>query len=167
MRRFLKILIYVALFSVLHFGYELTGWDFLKVLCGTDESVFEHIKMGFWAYLFTSVIEFFAFKKKQNFWSSRFFSASLVPWFIVVVWYLVPAIFGKIETLWIELAWAFAVVIISGLFAIIVETELEPLKISKGFKILVFALFVVSMIFFVRFSFGKPWIDVFVDPYTL
>jgi len=84
MRRFLKILIYVALFSVLHFGYELTGWDFLKVLCGTDESVFEHIKMGFWAYLFTSVIEFFAFKKKQIFWSSRFFSASLVPWFIVV-----------------------------------------------------------------------------------
>jgi hypothetical protein len=83
------------------------------------------------------------------------------------VWYLVPAIFGKIETLWIELAWAFVVVIVSGLFAIIVETELEPLKISKGFKILVFALFVVSMIFFVRFSFGKPWIDVFVDPYTL
>ncbi|WP_448516785.1 DUF6512 family protein [Pseudothermotoga sp.] len=157
----------MALFSVLHFGYELVGWDLLKVFCGTDESVFEHIKMGFWAYLFTSVIEFFAFKKKQNFWSCRFFSASLVPWFIVVVWYLVPAIFGKIETLWIELTWAFAVVIISGLFATLVEGELETLKTSKGFRVFVYVLVIVSTVFFVRFSFVKPWIDVFVDPYTL
>ncbi|WP_448522617.1 DUF6512 family protein [Pseudothermotoga sp.] len=157
----------MVLFSVLHFGYELTGWDLLKVFCGSDESVFEHIKIGFWAYLFTSVIEFFAFKKKQNFWSSRFFSASLVPWFIVVVWYMAAAIFGKIEAVWIELAWAFAVVIICGLFATLVEGELETLKTSKGFRVFVYVLVIVSTVFFVRFSFGKPWIDVFVDPYTL
>ncbi|AJC73914.1 hypothetical protein AJ81_06580 [Pseudothermotoga hypogea DSM 11164 = NBRC 106472] len=157
----------MVLFSVLHFGHELTGWDFLKIFCGTDESVFEHIKMGFWAYLFTSAIEFFVFKKKQNFWSSRLFSTSLVPWFIVVVWYMVPAIFGKIEAVWIELIWAFAIVIISGLFATVVERQVETLKISKGFKTVMVVLVAVSIIFFVRFSFAKPWIDVFVDPYTL
>jgi len=166
-RLFLKILIYTALFSVLHFGYELTGWDFLKIFCGTDESVFEHIKMGFWAYLFTSIIEFFTLKNKRNFWSSRLFSTSLVPWFVAIVWYMVAAIFGKVEVVWIELTWAFAVVIISGLFAKVVERELETLKISRAFKTVIAVLVVVSVIFFVRFSFAKPWIDVFVDPYTL
>lgn len=167
MKAFWKILIYMAFFSVLHFGYELTGWSFLKPFCGTDESVFEHLKMGFWAYLFASAIEFFTLKKRGNFWSSRLFATMLVPWLILIVWYMVPAIYGKIESLTIELMWAFAVVIISGIFARVVEKNLERLNVSSNFKIIVLVLLIVSIVFFVRFSFAKPWIDVFVNPYTL
>jgi len=167
MKTFWKILIYTAFFSVLHFGYELTGWSFLKPFCGTDESVFEHLKMGFWAYLLASAIELFTLKKCENFWSSRIFSTILIPLFILVVWYMVPAIFGKIESLTIELIWAFVVVIISGIFARVVEKNLERSNVSMNFKIVVLVLLIVSIVFFVRFSFTKPWIDVFVNPYTL
>lgn len=167
MRIFFKILIYTIFFSVLHFAYELTGWEFLRIFCGTDESVFEHLKMGFWAYFFVSVIEFSVTKKRENFFASRLFANVLVPWFIVVVWYLVPALFGKVESLAIELLWAFAVVIVSGLFAVVIEKQLEPLRPSKSFNIAVWVLFICSVIFFVRFSFAKPWVDVFVDPHAL
>ncbi|MEN3009058.1 DUF6512 family protein [Pseudothermotoga sp.] len=167
MKTFLKILIYTVLFSILHFGYELTGWPLLKPFCGTDESVFEHLKMGFWAYLFASTIEFFILKKHGDFWPSRLFATTLVPWFILIVWYLVPALFGRIESLTIELIWAFAVVIISGIFGRVIEKELDQLNTSKNFRTIVSVLLIVSILFFVRFSFSKPWIDVFVDPHTL
>lgn len=167
MKAFWKVLIYVVLFSVFHFGYELTGWNFLKILCGTDESVFEHLKMGFWAYFFASVIEFAIAKKKENFWPSRLFSTILVPWFIVIVWYMVPAIVGKLESLTLELIWAFAVVLISGLFAIVLERQLEAVRVSRSFNAILTILLIVSVVFFVRFSLTKPWIDLFVDPSKL
>ncbi|WP_241240654.1 hypothetical protein [Thermotoga sp. Ku-13t] len=166
MKTFWKILIYMVLFSVFHFGYELTGWNFLRILCGTDESVFEHLKMGFWAYFFASIIEFNIAKKGENFWPSRLFSTILVPWFIVIVWYMVPAISGKLESLALELIWAF-VVIISGLFAIVLERQLEAVRVSRSFNTILAILFIVSLVFFVRFSLTKPLIDLFVDPSKL
>ncbi len=166
-KAFWKVLIYMVLFSVFHFGYELTGWNFLRIFCGTDESVFEHLKMGFWAYFFVSVIEFAVAKKRENFWPSRLFSTILVPWFIAIVWYMVPAIFGKLESLALELIWAFAVVIISGLFGIAAERQLEAVRVSRSFNTILAILFIVSVVFFVRFSLTKPWIDLFVDPSTL
>lgn len=167
MKAFWKVLIYMVLFSVFHFGYELTGWNFLRILFGTNESVFEHLKMGFWAYFFASIIEFAVAKKRENFWPSRLFSTILVPWFIVIVWYMMPVIFGKLESLAFELIWAFAVVIISGLSAIVLERQLEAVRVSRSFNTILTILLIVSAVFFVRFSITKPWIDLFVDPSTL
>ncbi|MEJ5229489.1 MAG: DUF6512 family protein [Pseudothermotoga sp.] len=167
MKSLSKILLYVAIFSVLHFGYELTGLSVLKPFCGVDESVFEHIKMGFWAYLFVSIIEYFFVKRpldSRNFWYSRIFSAIFVPWSIIIIWYILPAIFGHVESVVIELMWAFTVVFLSGLVGHLLEKNLERIAPTNSLRMVIILLFVVSVIFFVRFSFSKPSIDLFANP---
>ncbi len=76
------------IFSILHFGYDLTHWAFLAPICGVNESVFQHLKMAFWAYLLASLIEYFVVRgklgKKETFWYSRFLSTIIVPWFVVL-----------------------------------------------------------------------------------
>jgi len=64
MNIYLKSLFYLAIFSILHFGYDLTHWVFLAPFCVINESVFQHLKMAFWAYLLTSVLEYFVIKEK-------------------------------------------------------------------------------------------------------
>ncbi len=163
-----KIVLYVLIFSLLHFGYELTGWDFLIPFCGTDESVYEHLKMGFWSYLLASSVEFFLLKRKHrpidSFWSSRLISTILIPWLIVLVWYVVPGIVGKVESIAVELTWAFAVVIISGIVCVAFERSIERIHFGATVRLLILILFVVSIFFFVRFSYSRPWIDLFQNP---
>ena len=69
MNIFIKSLIYLFIFIILHFGYELTQWSFLTPFCGINESVFQHLKMAFWAYLFTSGIEYLVIIKKKRAWN--------------------------------------------------------------------------------------------------
>lgn len=162
-----KAILYLMVFSVLHFGYETLRWPFLIPFCGVDESVFEHLKMGFWAYSIVSVIEYFLVRKKiqrESFWQSRILSAVLVPWFIVIVWYMVPAIFGHVESLTFELIWAFIVTFISAIMASSFEKNIQKISLGKGTKITIIILFVLSIIFYTRFSFSKPWIDLFINP---
>jgi len=88
MNLYLKSFLYLLIFSGLHFGYEFTHFAFLVPFCGINESIFQHLKMGFWAYFLASGIEF-ALKRKNrfqsNFWYSRLFSSTLVPWFIFLL----------------------------------------------------------------------------------
>jgi hypothetical protein len=64
MNIFVKSLLYLIMFSILHFGYDLTHLIFLIPFCGVNESVFQHLKMAFWSYLFTNLIEYFIERKK-------------------------------------------------------------------------------------------------------
>ncbi len=162
----LKALIYLAVFSVLHFGYELLKWPLLMIFCGTDESVFEHLKMGFWAYLITGLIEYFFWRNKiqlKNFWYSRIFSATLVPWFIVIIWYMA----GHFESIAIELIWAFAVTFLSAIMGSFVERNIQMTSLTKEFKMIIIVIFLLSIVFYTRFSFSKPWIDLFVNPESM
>ena len=72
----LKALIYLIFFSVLHFGYDLTHLSFLKPFFGINESIFQHLKMVFWAYLLASLVEYPVYKRKnkkyESFWIPRF-----------------------------------------------------------------------------------------------
>jgi len=170
MNTYLKAFIYLILFGLLHFGYESTGLQFLKPICGTNESVFQHLKMGFFAYFFASLIEYVAIRRRlkaNNFWSSRSLATVLNPWIIFLVWYLAPAVWGKFSTVASELSWALIVSYISGVFASILEKDIERAKISLCFKLIVFVLFVISAFLFIWFTYRLPWIDLFVDPLKL
>jgi hypothetical protein len=46
MNIYLKAVIFLLIFLILHFGYEITGWVFLTPFCGVNESVFQHLKMA-------------------------------------------------------------------------------------------------------------------------
>ncbi len=168
MNIFLKALIFLALFSLLHFGYQVTRWPYLKPFCGLNESIFQHLKMAYWAYLLTSLIEFPIAKKRKinplNFWIPRFLSAIFLPWIIFLIWYLGPALIGKLNPSYLELIWAVTVTYLSVLSVRIIEKHFENIQLSFCFNILVFLLLIISALLYIAFSYQLPWIDVFKPP---
>jgi len=164
----LKAFIYLIFFSMLHFGYDLTHLSFLKPFCGIDESIFQHLKMAFWAYLLASLVEYPVYKRKnkkyESFWIPRFFSATMVPWTIFLVWYLAPATGGKFRLSYMELIWALVVSYFSGLAGGLMERTLEEQRLAFCFKVLVIFLAVASAFLYIAFTYQLPWIDMFRPP---
>lgn len=165
---FAKALLYLGLYVFLHFGYEATGWEVLRPVFGGSESIFEHLKMGFFAYFFTTLIEFGVIRKRptlrRGFWPSRILATWSIPWIIVTVWYLAPAVFRKPLPLWGELSWAILVTFISGIAGGVLERGLEDEWLSPGVRGTLLLLFGISVFFFVWFTYRMPWVDLFEVP---
>ncbi len=164
----LKSFIFMVLFAILHYLYTLSPNPFFQIISGTDESVFQHLKMGFIGYLLLIGIDYLIIRKrvenKQSFIFSRLISSLLVPWIIFIVWYLVPAFAGDHLPLARELTWALFVVLITGIFASLIDENTEKIEYNLAIKIVIVILVVISIIIFVWFSFELPWIDVFILP---
>jgi hypothetical protein len=162
-----KTLLYLGLYALLHFGYEATGWEVLRPVFGGSESVFEHLKMGFFAYFFASLLEFGLLRRRpvfpRGFWFSRLLATWSIPWVIVTVWYLVPGLFGQPLPLALELAWALGVTFLSGIFGGALERGLEDEWPSSSLRV-VLVLFGAAVFFFVWFTYRTPWIDLFEIP---
>jgi hypothetical protein len=159
----------MVLFAILHYLYTLSPNPFFQIISGTDESVFQHLKMGFFGYLLLIGIDYLIIRKrvenKQSFIISRLISSLLVPWIIFIVWYLVPAIVGHELGFGRELAWALVVVFITGLFAALIDENTEKFEYNFEIKIVIGILVLISLVIFIWFSFELPWIDVFVLPH--
>ncbi|MEA1912616.1 MAG: DUF6512 family protein [candidate division WOR-3 bacterium] len=167
MNMYLKALFFLAIFSILHFGYDFTHWDFLVPLCGIDESVFQHLKMAFWAYLLASLIEYPIMRRKsirrKNFWYSRLLSTIMIPWLVTLIWYLIPALCGKVESLGLEVFWSVLVTILSGIIGGMMEKNIEGKDFNSSFKIVILILFIVSAFLYIWFTYKPPWIDLFIN----
>lgn len=167
MNIYIKSLLYLAIFVVLHFGYDLTHWAFLTPFCGINESVFQHLKMAFWAYLLASLIEYFVvirkFSKRKTFWYPRFLSTIIVPWFVVLIWYLAPALFGRVESLTLEVLWAIFTTYFSGVMGGIIEKNIEE-GVTLSFKVVILILLIISAFLYIWFTYKPPWIDLFINP---
>jgi len=174
MKTYIKALLFLGVFSVLHFGYELTGWKFLIPICGINESVFQHLKMAFWAYIISSALERIPSKgktaksvSKAEFWYSRLLSAVIVPWLIFILWYFLPAVYGRAKSLFVDLCWSLLATFTVALFAAQLEQEIQKLTLSKDTRLLIIFLVVASGFLFVFFTFKLPWIDLFINPATI
>jgi hypothetical protein len=167
---FIKSLIFLGFFSLVHFIYELAPSPVTLFIGAADESVFGHTKMAFYAWLFTSVVEFALFlrssyiENKRSFVLSRLFAAVLLPWFEVLVWYVVPGIVKAELPLYLELPWAFTVVYIIGILGGAVERTLQRSKFDTFTMVVILVLVGLSVFFFTVFTWEKPWIDYFYLP---
>ncbi|MHA1952983.1 MAG: DUF6512 family protein [Candidatus Heimdallarchaeaceae archaeon] len=164
----LKSFIFMVLFAILHYLYYLSPNPFFQIISGIDESVFQHLKMGFIAYLLLIGIDYLIIRKrvefKQSFLFSRLISSLLVPWIIFAVWYLVPAFVGDHIGFARELTWALVVVLLTGVAVSLIDENTEKIEYNLEIKIVIGILVVISLIIFIWFSFELPWIDVFVLP---
>ncbi len=172
MNIFLKALLFLLSFSLFHFGYELTNWSFLIPFCGINESVFQHLKMAFWGYVLLTIVEYVLLRKQikekvKNFLYSRILSTVVIPWIIVLIWYLLPAIYGRAESLILDVSWAIIITYLSGLFVAQIETETEKIQFSTKTGVILLILFAISVFLFSLFTYKLPWIDLFIDPGTL
>jgi hypothetical protein len=167
---FIKSLVFLGFFSFEHFIYELAPSPVTLFFGAADESVFAHAKMAFYAWLFTFLLEYALFARssfiedKKAFVLSRLFVAVIVPWFEVLVWYVVPAIVKAELPLSIELPWAFAVVYIIGTLGGALERTLQKSKIDTYTMVVILILLGLSVFFFTAFTVEKPWIDYFYLP---
>lgn len=163
-----KTLLYLGMYVLLHFAYEATGWEVLRPIAGTNESVFEHLKIGFFAYFFASLSEFALLRRRpvrsRGFWPSRLLATWSVPWTIVSLWYLAYALTEKPLPLPLELTWALVVTFLSGVFGGFMERGVEDTWVSPEARSVLVILFLVALAFFVAFTYRVPVLDFFAPP---
>lgn len=163
-RTVLKVVCVWIIFAILHFAYELVPIFPLRIIAGVSESNYQHMKLGFFAYLFASIIEYVAIRKsipsREGFVYSRLFTTTIYPWLMITVWYLQPVFAGPMA-LGIELTYSIIIIMITVVCAIIIEQTIEKTPLTRAFKIVVIGFFVIMFIEFAVFSFKLPWIDLF------
>jgi succinate dehydrogenase hydrophobic anchor subunit len=98
--------------SILHFTFEWSsGQAVVGVFSAVNESVWEHLKLGFWPALMFALVEFKYLKKStSNFLMAKTIGIVLIPITIVVIFYSYTAILGEsilvIDILSFVIAWA-------------------------------------------------------------
>lgn len=165
-----KSLIYWAIFMVLYFAYKFAPNPILAVFCGISESNFQHYKATFFTWIILSLVEFGLQRgqvgNRDTYFYSRLGTATLLPWFVFVIWYLGPALYGKMPTIPLEILYANLVTLVVGGFGVIFERGLAQIHYFKELKFVFWTLFLSSLLLYLIFTFGKqPWADVFVVPH--
>lgn len=165
----MKAIVYLLIFALLHFLYDWLPYFPFNLISGTSESVFQHMKIAFYAYLVLIAVEYLIVRKsvttKQDYIIARLQSAIIVPFLIILLWYIVPAIYNKeITSLALELIHAFVVSYIIAFIGAYFDREYEQHKYTKATKIIIVLLIVVAIFIYTMFTYKLPWIDLWQEP---
>jgi hypothetical protein len=102
---------------------------------------------------------------RQLFLYSRIATTTLLPWFVFILWYLGVALFGRLPSIPLEIAYANIITLIVGIFASIFEQGISRITFNRELKTIVLILFFSSLVLYMVFTFGElPWADVFIEP---
>jgi hypothetical protein len=155
------IIFIIILGSTLHFTFELSGRNpFVGVFSAVNESIWEHLKLGFWPALTYAIIEYRLLKRP----ASRFFPAKavgiyLIPLIIVSSYYLYTA-FLK-ENLTLDILIFIIAVVVGQLTSYKLLTWKGKSESYTGISII--ALILLAFLF-VIFTFYPPHLPIFQDP---
>lgn len=157
-------ILFIFLFGAfLHFVYELSGGLKIVALVGAvNESVWEHLKIGFWPAFIWAIIEFFVFgKRTRNFFIAKGTSFTLIALLITGIYY--GAVTLNIENLAIDITNFFISIVLAQIISyrvILVQRYYKVLRVIG--VILVFA----NLIGFSLLSYYPPKCPIFKDPLT-
>lgn len=147
--------------SLLHFTYELSGESpIVGAFSSINESVWEHLKLGYWSMVFFCLIEYPFLKDHAG---SYFFAKAVgiiaMNIFIVVFFYLYAALTGKHSLFFDVLLYIIGAVIFGILsYAIMIK------KYSRKLDRIGFALLLVFGLAFVLFTYFPPGLKIFEAP---
>lgn len=157
--------VFIIIFgSILHFTFEWSGSNaVVGVFSAVNESVWEHLKLGFWPAIVFALIEFKYLKKEpNNFLFAKTIGIYLIPIIIMVIFYSYTTVLGE-SILVID--------ILSFVIAVIVG-QLVSYKLLTG-KTLPYNLDMVSLtalillgLAFALFTFYPPQLGLFQDSVT-
>ena len=152
--------------SMLHFLFEWSGYFYpIGAIAAVNESVWEHLKLGFWPVFFFAPIEFIFLKdilQESNFITARLIAAYTIPISIVVIFYSYTAIIGTNLLIYDILTFIIAVVI-----GQIASYKLMGLKQLPKYSQFISLILLVSLaIIFVIFTFIPPSLPIFRDSLT-
>jgi hypothetical protein len=148
----------------MHFLFELTGyWAPIGAIAAVNESIWEHLKLGYWPLVFFALIEYKFIKNDANNIALSKFAASLVIiGFIIVFFYSYVAILGD-HLLFLDIL-SF---IISILLAQLVSYKILTIKrLHKSISIISLIGIIVIGLFFILFTYFPPHLPLFQDGIT-
>lgn len=168
-RWYLKGWLYWIVFLLLYFAYKFIPSAPLKVICGICESNFQHYKASYFSWIIISLGEYLWMRRRiqdrRAFVYSRMATATILPWFVFILWYLGVAIFGRLPTIPLEILYANIITLIVGIFATIFERGISRIAYPMELRTILVILFISSLVLYLVFTFGQlPWADVFVEP---
>jgi hypothetical protein len=162
--------LFIVAFVPIHFLYDWFPSPVTAFFSESGgESVFQHMKLGFWAWIVASAAEYLLWMRREPrkaaFLESRGLGAVMIPYLQTLVWYLAPATVGAIRSVAAEVAWSFAACFAAGLGMSVLEWDFENAPSTLSRKVCVWALVGLTLFMFTRFTYGPlPWIDVFAAP---
>jgi hypothetical protein len=156
------MLFIIFLGSLLHFTFEWSGYQpIVGVFSAVNESVWEHLKLGFWPALLYAIIEYRLVKKETN---NFFLAKTVVPYAITaiipLIFYSYTSITGESIFLIDILSFFIAVVIAQFLSYKLLTHKQLPDKLEKA---AILALLLLGVAFIV-FTFYPPHLPIFQDP---
>jgi hypothetical protein len=158
------IVFIVMIGSLLHFTFEFSGnHPVVGLFSAVNESVWEHLKLGFWPALVWFLIEYKSIKKRtNNFFFAKSAGIYLIPIVIPILFYSYTFVLGE-SVLVIDIL-TFVVAVIFSQF---VSYKLLTYKRLPGVlsKISLVALVLLGVAFML-FTFYPPHLPLFRDPIT-
>jgi hypothetical protein len=154
------ILIIFLLFSGLHFLYSNTGLEIFKPFSAINESVWEHLKIGFFAAFFYSIFEYFvAFKGNTNFIIGKSMALLSIPILVTIIFYSYTALVGH-SILWVDILTAFVSVVMSQWISYKIAFSSRDFSKFTPFG----SIIIIAMVFlFVFFTYFPPTLGIFTE----
>lgn len=149
--------------SLLHFIFE---WSKNSLIIGAfsavNESVWEHLKLGYWSMVLFCFIEYPFIKKYTN---SYFFAKAIgiftMNLFIVLFFYSYTAIIGK-SILFLDMGSYVVGAIIYG----IISYKIMMRSFEKNVNMIGLVLLIIFGVLFILFTFYPPHLPIFRDSQT-
>ena len=147
--------------TLLHFLYDWTKSTIAALVSGVNESTWEHMKLLFFPLLLFAIVEYFLVGKDyDNFWCVKLKGTLFGLFLIPTIFYTLNGIFGKTPD-WINITIFF--VSVAGTF-ICESKQFSTDSITCKNKNIVFAIWVLTGVAFILFTFYPPSIPLFKDP---
>ena len=164
----MKTALFWAVFMLLYFAYKYFPVFPLSLICSINQSNFQHFKAAFFAFLILNLIEFAIYRRqiqdKRGYFLSRLTAITFAPWIVFLLWYLAPAIYGRMPTIPLEIIYANIITLSVGYFVSSLEQGFAQIRYTRNLSTLILILFTASIVLYISFTFKLPWADVFVEP---
>ncbi len=164
----IKMVVYQFVFLLMHYAYDWFPSNLTKIFGGINESIFQHMKVAYFAYLVLSILEYILLRKKtiktNEFIVSRIFATSFIPWTVFVYYFMAAAYYGEIDNIPVEIIYANIILLLASFTTITVERHIEKIFPGTAFKVVTAAMFVISLSYYIIFTVRLPWFDVFAVP---
>ena len=158
-------IVFIIIFgSILHFTFEWAGGQaVVGVFSAVNESVWEHLKLGFWPAIVFALVEFKYLKKStNNFMFAKTIGIYLIPIVIMVIFYSYTALVGE-SILVIDILSFIIAVIVGQLVSYRLMTYKTLPYNLDNFSLIALLLLGIA---FVLFTFYPPQLPMFQDPIT-
>jgi hypothetical protein len=147
--------------ALVHFIFEWTGGlAFIGIFAPVNESVWEHLKLGFWPTCLYAAIEWLFLRRQvNNFLTAKAAALFIVPVVILVVFYSYTSILGE-ELLAIDILSFLVAVALAQLISYKILTVSEFPRYIRAMAIVSALLLAVVLAIF---SFYPPYLPIFMD----